>query len=151
MESRALKVGWIAMLIMGIYMVFLGLFGVTGTEDWLSNDFTLSTGENWSNFVAANSKAADFLITMGRSMQGFFVAIGILAIFVVWNSYRKAEKWSWYALLVAGAIAWGSGLAGQAATGTWYGLVIMVIGIVLLIIGLAVPAKAILGGERGKK
>jgi len=151
MESRALGIGWKVMLAMGIYTIVLGLIWVFGTAAMMAPGFTSSTGQAWSDFVAGNPKAAGYLIMTGRLSASFGLAIGILIVFVVWNSYRKAQKWSWYASLIVGVIAWGSVLADQIAARSPMGIVFMMIGIILFLIGLVVPAKAILGGEAAKK
>jgi len=101
--------------------------------------------------VAANAKAADLQIMTNRLMAATAVAISILGIFLALTSYRKGEKWSWFAFLVPGIIVWGSNVAYYIALASSMSMVLMLIGLVLLVIGLAIPAKAILGGEAGKK
>lgn len=147
MESKALGIGWKVMLVMGIYVIILGLLWLFGTAGMMAPGFTSATGQAWSNFVAGHPKVADYLIMTGRLSAAFGLAIGILVVFVAWNGYRKAEKWSWYAFLVVGTIAWGGALADQISTGSPMGIVIMTIGVILFLIGLLVPAKAILSGK----
>ena len=147
MESKALSIGWKVMLVMGIYVIILGLLWAFGTAGMMAPGFTSATGQAWSDFVAGNPKAADYLIMTGRLSASFGLAIGILVVFVVRNGYRKAEKWSWHALLVVGIIAWGGVLVDQISTGSLMGIGMMTIGVILFLIGLLVPAKAILSGK----
>ena len=71
--------------------------------------------------------------------------IGLFIVLTVWKSYRKAEKWSWYTLLAAGIIGWGSILAYYlTAIGCLIYLTLGIVGTILLIVGIVLPAKAIL-------
>ena len=79
------------------------------------------------------------------------LAVSIIGIFLALTSYRKGEKWSWFAFLVSGIIVWGSNLAYYIALASLMNTIIMLIGLVLLVIGLVIPAKVILGSKAGKK
>ncbi|MCP8311127.1 MAG: hypothetical protein L6N94_06485, partial [Candidatus Methylarchaceae archaeon HK01M] len=60
-------------------------------------------------------------------------------------SYSKAEKWSWYALLIAGIILWGSLIGYRIVIGYLApSIVTFIIGLVLFVVGITLPAKAIL-------
>jgi len=147
MESRALGIGWKVMLVMGIYTIVLSLIWLLGTVAMMAPGFTSATGQAWSDFVAGTPKAADYLVMTGRLTATFGLAIGILVVFVVWNCYRKAQKWSWYASLIVGIMTWGGVLADQISTGSSMGIAMMTIGMILFLIGILVPAKAILRGK----
>jgi len=71
----------------------------------------------------------------------------LLILFITQKSYRKGEKWSWYALLKAGVITWGSLIGYRVAIGyvESVGIATPILGLALLFIGLALPARAILG------
>ena len=101
--------------------------------------------------MAANAKAAELQIMSIRLRAAMALAVSILGIFLALTSYRKGEKWSWFAFLVSGIIVWGSNVAYCTALASLMSMVLMLIGLVLLVIGLAIPAKAILGAEAGKK
>ena len=78
------------------------------------------------------------------------LSTSILMIFVTQRSYKKGEKWSWYALLFAGIVTWGSLLGYKVLIGYFKlssSSMTFIVGAILLAIGLALPAKAILGGK----
>jgi len=110
MESKALKIGWILMLILGIYrLVFSFLMPTMGYDAALGM------------ILATN-------------------AVAIIGISLV--PYRKGEKWSWWVLLIIGVVpllGWSFEL--QEATQ----IVGATVGWILLVLGLAIPVKAILG------
>ena len=151
MESKVLKTGSIVMVVMAVYGLILGLIWLFGTKAITTPVFASFTGQTWSDFVAANTKAADLQIMTNRLMAATAIAVSILGIFLALTSYRKGEKWSWFAFLVPGIIVWGSNVAYYIALASSTNMVIMLIGLVLLVIGLVIPAKAILGAKAGKK
>ena len=108
MASKALKVGWILMLILGIYRVAVSIILVA-----------MGFGDVTGGINLAATAAAIIGITLG--------------------SYRKAEKWSWWCLLVVGIMP----LLGCTIVNGPDPLTVA--GWVLFILALAIPAKAILG------
>lgn len=65
---------------------------------------------------------------------------GAAIVGITLGSYRKAEKWSWWCLLVVGLVPfldWTFYIHGPNP--------VLLVGWVLFIVGLAIPAKAILG------
>ena len=86
-----------------------------------------------------------------RLMVATTIAVSIVGIFLALTSYRKGEKWSWFAFLVSGIIVWGSNVAYYITLASLMTTVIMLIGLMLLVIGLVIPARAILGGKADKK
>jgi len=151
MESKVLKTGSIVMLVMAVYGLILGLMWLFAAEALTTPIFDSFTGQTWSDFVTANAKAADLWIMNNRLMVATTIAVSIVGIFLALTSYRKGEKWSWFAFLVSGIIVWGSNVAYYITLASLMTTVIMLIGLMLLVIGLAIPAKAILGGKADKK
>ena len=151
MESKALKTGSIVMVVMSVYGLILGLAWLFAAKALTTPVFDTFTGQTWSDFVTANAKAADLWTMNTRLTAAFALAVSILGIFVALTSYRKGEKWSWFAFLVPGIIVWGSNVAYYVALASVMNTVIALIGLVLLVIGLVIPAKAILGARADKK
>ena len=151
MESKALKIGSIVMVVMAVYGLILGLIVHFGAKALITPVFASFTGQTWSDFVTANAKAADLWIMNNRLTVAMALAVSIIGILLALTSYRKGEKWSWFAFLVSGIIVWGSNVAYSIALASSINIVLVLIGLVLLVIGLVIPAKAILGAEAGKK
>lgn len=107
MESKALKIGWIIMLVLGIYRLVASFILPAMGED-----------------VSAS-------VLLGTS--------GVAIIGLTLGAYRKAEKWSWWTLLVVG-------VAPVLSCTIIHGMVPWTaVGWILSILALAIPAKAILG------
>ena len=108
MRSKSLKIGWILMLILGIYRIAASIILVA-----------MGFGEATSGI----NLAATAVAIIGMSL----------------TSYKKAEKWSWWTLLIVGIMP----LLGCSIL---HGLdPITIGGWVLFILAIAIPAKAILG------
>ncbi len=139
MESRLLRIGWIVMLILGVWWVICGITMIAAPEVAVRAPFESSTGQSWESFVAANTPATidhiNWAYTTHATKQ---IAEGALIILIALYAYRRGQKWSWYALLIFGLIIWVTMLFSGANP------MIPVISLVLLVIALAVPAKDIL-------
>lgn len=108
MQAKSIKIGWILMLILGIYLTALGII-------------LAAIGE------------------VDTSAGIYGATIGVAIIGITLGSYRKGEKWSWWCLLVVGLVPH---LNCTILHGMPPGVVV---GWILFIPALAIPAKAILG------
>jgi hypothetical protein len=147
MQASSVKIAWKVILVMGIYGIVISLFDIFPTESTFGSDFLAFTGQSWSDFLASNPKPAEMFIITKRLLGTAMLLISLLVILIAWKSYSKAEKWSWYTLLMAGIIAWGGLITYLIVIGSLasMGLVIFIIGVALFVVGIAIPAKAILG------
>ena len=108
MQAKSVKIGWVLMLILGIYRTAVAIIlAARGIGD-----------------ISANINLA---------------TTGVAIIGITLGSYRKAEKWSWWCLLVVGLVPF-------LDYTILHGLnPVLLVGWILFILGLAIPAKAILG------
>ena len=108
MQIKSVKIGWILMLILGIYRTAMAIIlAARGIGD-ISADINLAT-------------------------------TGVAIIGITLGSYRKAEKWSWWLLLVIGLIPFLDWTILHELNP------MLLVGWILFILALAIPAKAILG------
>ncbi len=133
------------MYAMGIYTLVMSLFWIFLTEVVFVSDFLAFTGQSYSDYLAVFPKPAELYMITKKLWGVTMLLASLLIIFITRKSYCKGEKWSWYALLLSGVILWGS-LIGYRF---WIGylapsIVTFVIGTVLFIVGIVLPAKDIL-------
>ena len=108
MQTKSLKIGWILMLILGLYRGFLSVV-----------------------FVA--TKVMDLTNAL------IFFANAVAIVMITLTAYKKAEKWSWWCLFLIGVLPlipctlWN-------ATNPW-----LIAGWIIFLLGIFIPAKAILG------
>ncbi len=151
MQASSVKIAWKVMLAVGILMIIIGLLMIFITKTMFAPDFTAFTTQSWSDFLASNPKPAELFIMIER-MSGIMILVtGLFVALVSWKSYSKAEKWSWYTLLVTGVIGWASSLTYYIIIGDLTGRIVTILGSVLFIIAIALPAKAILGKKAAEE
>jgi len=103
------------------------------------------TGQSYADYLASSPKTAEIYMTTKKLWGVTMLLIGLLIIFITQKSYSKAEKWSWYALLIAGTTLWGSLIGYRFIIGyIASSIVTFIIGTILFVIGIALPAKEIL-------
>jgi len=150
MQASSVKIASTVMMAMGIYALVVSLFWIFLTEVMFVSDFTAYTGQSLSDALANGSKSAELWLVAKRLIGIELLPISLLMIFITQKSYRKGERWSWYALLIAGIITWGSLIGYKVAIGYFQptpSSMTFIIGAILFIIGIALPAKAMLGKQ----
>ena len=148
MAKSTVKIGSSIMMAMAVFALVVSVIWISITEVMFVSDYLAYTGQGLSDALAAGSKAAELWLTTKRLWGIELIAISLMAIFITAKSYSKGEKWSWYALLVTGCILWGSLIGYKVAIGYFQptmSSMTFIVGAVLFVIGLVVPAKAILG------
>ena len=150
----SIKIGWKVMLAMGIYLAALGFFLVAAPQTAFEEGFAAFTGNSWTNFASANAEPSELFLIMQKFVGANVLSAAVLVIGITLTSYRKGQKWSWYTLLIGSIIGWGSCLTFHATIGireTLMGGLISIIGTIIFIIAIALPAKAILGKKAAGK
>ena len=143
MESKSVRIGWIVMLILGVWWIFCGITMIAAPQVSFHAPYESATGLSWESVVAANAPATiDYINGLWYSHAVYVIAQAALIILIALYAYRRGQKWSWYALLAGGVVLWGGMLIHHIIIGAW--LIIPIISLVLLAIALAVPAKDIL-------
>ena len=129
-----MKIGSAATIIMGIYILVLGVIIMVAPSAFPS----------FKVWVAANPVVAGPLTLTYRWIGVLFITLAVPLLTMGVTAYRKGEKWSWYTLLAMGVV----GLFGSLAIHTTFPapstLYFDVIGIILFLILIILPAKAIL-------
>ena len=154
MQAQSIRVGCKVMLAMGIYLAVLGLLFLLAPQGSLEEAFTAFTGNSWTNFASANPKPSELFLISTKESGTSVLSIAVLIIAIALTSYRKGERWSWYALLVSGIIGWGGALIYHITIGIREALIgglITIIGLIIFIVAIVIPAKAILGKKAAGK
>jgi len=139
------------MMGMGVYALVISLLGIFLTEAGFTSDFEAYVGQTYQEYLASSPRHAEMYLITKRLIGVELLPISVLIILITQKSYSKGEKWSWYALLIAGIVVWGSLIGYRIAIG-YFGFdtslraassMTPIVGLVLLIVGLGVPAKTI--------
>ena len=146
-QTSSVKIASKIMMAMGIYALVVSLFWIFLTEVMFVSDFAAYTGQSLSDAFADGSKSAELWFIAKRLIGVELLPISLLMIFITPKSYSRGEKWSWYALLIAGIITWGSLIGYKVAIGYFEpttSSMTFIIGAILFAIGIVLPAKAFL-------
>lgn len=133
------------MYAMGIYTLIMSLFWIFLTDVIFMSDFMSYTGQSYADYLVSSPKTAELYIITKKIWGVMMLLTSLLIIFITRKSYRKAEKWSWYALLIAGIMLWGSLIGYRFIIGYIApSIITFIIGTILFVIGIALPAKEVL-------
>jgi hypothetical protein len=64
------------------------------------------TGGSWQQLTSTAAETAGYITLVFRMYGIYIVAFSLLAIAIAGNSFRRGERWAWWALLVGNTIAW---------------------------------------------
>jgi FtsH-binding integral membrane protein len=84
------------------------------------------------------------MLILERMAGGLGIATSIGGLFVLLTIYRKVVKWAWYYVLVVGLIGWVNNLIANILFKNSLIIMIIVAGLVLIAIGLILPARVFL-------
>ena len=146
--SRRLNVASALLFAVGIVPVIGGLSMMFLPGSEFSNEELF--GVTLSQIRDLSPRLVDY-IELGVKLRGlFFIILGLFWSVISLIPYRKGEKWAWYAMLVIGGI-FPSGWLILTYTGISLGvyaspwIILGIIWLILWMVGLALPAKEILG------
>jgi len=150
-RERSVRIGGVVMHVMAVYALVVALLWIFITEIMFVSDFAAYTGQTYSDYLSSSPAFARIYIITKKLLGVQTLSTSILMIFVAQRCYKKGEKWSWYAMLLSGIVTWGSLLGYKVLIGYFRlssSSMTFIIGAILLVIGLALPAKAMLGSGR---
>lgn len=152
MKTKSVTMGTRIMYAMGIYALVMSLFWIFLTEIIFVSDFLAYTGQSYADYVVNSPKTAELYIITKKLWGVAMLLASLLIIFITRKSYSKAEKWSWYALLIAGTTLWGSLIGYRFIIGyVAPSIVTFIIGTILFVVGIALPAKEVHSQTRRPK
>ena len=132
----------VATVILVIAFVFCGLYSllvIVAPGVVVGSTWEARTGETLRSIQDSNYVTT--LINQTRHLGIYALTTVIALFFILFGSFRKGEKWSWWAFLIINAIVWGYGLVVQISEGDVLNSILHVIGAVLCIVGLLLPLK----------
>jgi hypothetical protein len=145
MKKSKLEIGSFLILFMGIYTIVISLLWIFVTEIMFVSDFAYYTGLTYQQYLTGAPEFAQIYIITKKLVGCILLANGAMVVLINQKSYRKAEKWSWYAILVGGGISWSTFIVYKIYIGyIGASMITFVVGITLLILGLVIPVKEVL-------
>jgi len=144
MAKSKIEIGSFFMLFMGIFTLIMSVLWIFLTEIMFVSDFAAYTGQTYIEYLATSPQFAEMYIITKKLIGFMLLVTGLTVILITKNSYSKGEKWSWYALLIAGCVTWGTFIGYKIVIGyIGASMITFVVGVLLTIIGLLIPIKDI--------
>jgi len=148
LAKSSVKIGSSIMMAMAVFALVVSILWVTITEVMFVSDFKAYTDQDLSEALSSGSKSAELWLVTKKLWGVELLTVSLLMLSIAAKSYAKGEAWSWYALLVTGGLLWGSLIGYKVAIGYFQptmSSMTFIVGAVLFVIGITLPAKAILG------
>jgi len=143
MESRSVSIAWKIMLIPSFIILIFGLVFTFVPETVLSSGYEGFTGQSWS---ALSAETVDWILLASGRMFGVHVLIiAILLFAIALKSFRKGERWSWYAILITVTLGMSFDSVAVYMMGELYVVAIDIIMLLIAYLALGISAKDILG------
>ncbi|MFX1480071.1 MAG: hypothetical protein ACFFCI_18275 [Promethearchaeota archaeon] len=146
MPKSKLEIGSFFILFMGMYTLVISILWIFLTEIMFVSDFAHFTGITFQEYLNNPTTVvfAQMYIITKKLIGVMLLGIAVLIIFINQKCYRKGVKWSWYALLIAGVIVWGTFISYKIFIGyIGASMATFAVGAGLFIVGIALPAKEI--------
>jgi hypothetical protein len=133
-----LKVGTILLTICLIFSTVYGLLLAISPGTFAGG--TLEALGETLEAVKETGTGQAFFVAL-RHLGVFAICISIALFFVLFSAFNKGAKWAWWAILLAGGIAWVYGLIVQILEADTLNMILHIVGIVILAFGLLLPVK----------
>ena len=96
-EKAYEKYAWIILFAVGTFG-FIGNLALTLIGPSVDPDLQPIAGVTWDELSSANPRVASWIDYIYRSVSGNAVLASFFMMAISLKSYRRGEKWSWYAL-----------------------------------------------------
>lgn len=142
METK--KSNQVSLVILMIMMIIALMYALTGfikPDLLVARSFQQYTGQSYSNYSAESPELANYMLILERMAAGLGVVVALGALIVLFTAFRQGLKWAWFYILICGILGWGDTLFANVTMNNPLLIAVNIIGIVLIVIGLIIPAK----------
>ena len=99
-KSRAAKVGWGILLVMSALLMLLGINWFMTLPELALDNIAERTSLEPADFMVGETSAFDVITVIARSYGAGYASLGLLALIVSLEGYRKGRRWAWNAMWV---------------------------------------------------
>jgi hypothetical protein len=142
--KKAIQISFVIFMIGLVLALIYALAAFIKPELLVSRSFPLYTNLQWDNLLNETPNVAHYTLIIERMAGGLGLATVLGGFFVLFTAFKKGEKWAWYYMLVVSLIGWGNNLLGNIIMKNTLVIIIILVGILALIAGSIVSAKAFL-------
>ncbi len=142
--KKSVKISFVILLIMLILALIYAIITTFMPQVIVMRSFQGYTGQSWLEFADLDPTLAGYMLNLERMAGGLGLALSLGALMVLMTAYKKTERWAWFYILVVGVIGWVNNLIANVIFKNPVTTTIIIIGLVLIFIGLIIPAKEFL-------
>jgi len=132
----------LAVFILVIMLIYAGVYSVMSIikpDMIVESTVKGATGKTLDD--AQNDGYLAAFLVLSKDAGLFGLAATVSGFFILFTGFRKARKWAWLVLLIAGGIAWVGGLILAISIGDRLNILIRAIGTAISLVGLLLPIK----------
>jgi len=139
--KKSIQISFVILLIMMIIGLVYALIAFIKPDLLVARSFQLYTEQSWTDYLTASPKLADYMLILERMVGALGVVVAFGALFVLFTAFKNGLKWAWFYILVCGILSWGNNLQANVTINNPVNITVSIIGLVLMVIGLIIPAK----------
>lgn len=145
-EKAYVKNAWVILFVLGLISTVGGIAFVAQGGRGRAEVLKYLTGLTWDELLTRVPGIGSFLAEVQTVLDTYEVGFGIAVMAISWFSYRKGERWAWYALwivpLVVLSITLNDVRAGMSLSG-FLGIPLLA----LSLLGLLLPYRKFFPGK----
>ena len=144
MESKALNISRIILIIITGIALILGVILVFAPTFFITSEFESFTGQALADFAESYPQAYSYILLESSEMGVFLFAVALITLLIILIPYRKGEKWAWYAILISVTLVAIATVGFNIPLGALDIILMSAILVVIDYVALAIGAKSIL-------
>jgi len=128
-------------------VLIYGLVILLRPEAMLALGLESHTGHSWAAFASENPDRGEYFSLVARMLGAYNMAVGILALGVIFGPFRRGDAWAWWTLALANGLAFGVPVAADLYVGSIGFFEVIELGMApLVVLALAVTARQAVSG-----
>jgi len=116
--TRLRRIAWLAILVADVGLLGWGAMAALapeylpgpGSKPILAAEYENFTGGSWSELAQSSPRTVEFITIVFRMYGVYIVTFGLLAIAISATSFRRGERWAWWALLIGNTVSFASAM-----------------------------------------
>jgi hypothetical protein len=110
MKKARMIVSQILLVVHNLNFLFWGCVWILRPASIFGDAFSKYAGGSWIDLGLSDRELVQMVEHYGRFLGIHGIIIAILLTLLCFTAFRRREKWSWIAVLIASAIGWGAAM-----------------------------------------
>lgn len=141
-SNRSLSIASKLVFFNGLFVMVYGFISLIFTSIVVEEHFS-NIGVLFAGFALENPGAVGVAFALSRISGIAGISLGIMVMYFASTCFRERKKTSWWVWLIAGGVGWGGLLFIESMIRTPVTKIIALIGLLIYLASVIIPAKAI--------